>query len=153
MAIIGIVLVIGVISYVIPKISSSSDEQVALAEKKKEDDVVKKFEENLNKTINEENSKFGFTTQIIAGKLDSNQGKTSIAKHEVKLTTNYGDLRINLDSSFAPKSVENFVRLVSRKYYDETKIHRIVKLCRDSRWRQRKKRWNWWTKCFLCFRS
>jgi peptidyl-prolyl cis-trans isomerase B (cyclophilin B) len=127
MAVIGIVLVIGVISYVIPKISSSSDEQVALAEKKKEDDVIKKFEDNLNKTIAQENSKFGFMTQLVAGKPDSNQGKISTPKHQVKLTTNYGDFRINLDSSFAPKSVENFVRLVDRKYYDETIIHRIVK--------------------------
>jgi cyclophilin family peptidyl-prolyl cis-trans isomerase len=127
LAIIGIVLVIGVISYVIPKISSSSDEQVALAEKKKEDDVIKKFENNLNKTILEENSKFGFATQLIAGKPDSNQGKTSVPKHQVKLVTNYGDLKINLESNFAPKSVENFVRLVSRGYYNETKIHRIVK--------------------------
>jgi cyclophilin family peptidyl-prolyl cis-trans isomerase len=126
-AILGIILVFGLVSYVIPKISSSSDEQVALAEKKKEEDVVKKFEDNLNKTTTEENSKFGFMTQIVAGKPDTNQGKSSTPKHQVKLTTNYGDFRINLDSTFAPKSVENFVRLVSRKYYDETKIHRIVK--------------------------
>jgi peptidyl-prolyl cis-trans isomerase B (cyclophilin B) len=127
MAVIGIALVVGVTSYVIPNISSSSDEQVALAEKKKEDDVVKKFEDSLNKTIIEENSKFGFLTQVVAGKPDSNQGKSSISKHQVKLVTNFGELKINLDSSFAPKSVENFIRLVNRKYYDETRVHRIVK--------------------------
>lgn len=127
MAGIGILLVIGVISYVIPRISSSSDEQVALLEKKKEDDLIKRQEEKLNKTLSEENTKFGYTTQLISGKPDSNLGKFTVPKHQIKMTTNYGDLIINVDSTFAPLNVENFVRLASRNYYKDTIIHRIVK--------------------------
>jgi cyclophilin family peptidyl-prolyl cis-trans isomerase len=39
----------------------------------------------------------------------------------------FGDLKINLKNEFAPKTVENFVRLSYRGYYDNTIIHRIVK--------------------------
>lgn len=127
MSIIGIVLVVGVISYVIPKISNSSDEQVALLEKKKEEGVINKNIAGLNKTMTEENSKFGFTTLIANNKPDENFGKFTNPTHKVKFTTNYGDLRINTDSNFAPKNTENFIRLAARNYYKDTIIHRIVK--------------------------
>ena len=127
MAMVGITMVVGVISYVIPKISSSSDEQVALAEKKVEDDKVKRNEDKLNKTISEENQKFGYSTQLIDGKPDMNFGKFTVPKHLIKMTTNYGDLKINVNSTFAPQNVENFVRLASRNYYKDTIIHRLVK--------------------------
>jgi cyclophilin family peptidyl-prolyl cis-trans isomerase len=39
----------------------------------------------------------------------------------------FGDLNIELNSDDAPKSVENFVRLVNRKYFDGTTFHRMVK--------------------------
>ncbi len=127
MAMVGITMVVGLISYVIPKISSSSDEQVALAEKKVEDDKIKKNEDKLNKIIAEENTKFGYSTQLLDGKPNTNIGKFTIPNHLVKLSTNYGDLRINTDSTFAPQNVENFIRLASRNYYKDTIIHRIVK--------------------------
>ena len=38
----------------------------------------------------------------------------------------FGDLKINLREEFAPKTVENFVRLAYRGYYDNTRIHRMV---------------------------
>lgn len=40
---------------------------------------------------------------------------------------NFGDLNVELNTDFAPKSVENFVRLTSRKYFDGTTFHRMVK--------------------------
>jgi cyclophilin family peptidyl-prolyl cis-trans isomerase len=127
MAIVGIVLVLGVITYIIPKISNSSDEQVALLEKKKEEAAINKNIEQLNKNLVEENTKFGFTTQIANSKPDENFGKFTTSSHMVKLTTNFGDLRIKVDMASAPKSAENFVRLASRNYYQDTAIHRIVK--------------------------
>jgi cyclophilin family peptidyl-prolyl cis-trans isomerase len=39
----------------------------------------------------------------------------------------YGNVMINLKNENAPKTVENFVRLTYRGYYNNTKIHRIVK--------------------------
>jgi cyclophilin family peptidyl-prolyl cis-trans isomerase len=127
MAIIGIFLVVGVITYIIPKISNSSDEQVALLEKKKEEVVINKNIEMLNNNLLQENTKFGFSTQIANSKPDENFGKFTTPSHLVKLTTNFGDIRVNVDMASAPKSAENFVRLSSRNYYKDTMIHRIVK--------------------------
>lgn len=39
----------------------------------------------------------------------------------------FGILKINLNDKAAPKTVENFVRLTNRKYFDGTVFHRIVK--------------------------
>jgi cyclophilin family peptidyl-prolyl cis-trans isomerase len=46
---------------------------------------------------------------------------------KVKMTfADYGDLNIVMNNDWAPKTVENFIRLSYRKYYDNTIIHRIV---------------------------
>jgi len=39
----------------------------------------------------------------------------------------FGELKFEMKEEFAPKTVENFVRLTYRGYYNETNIHRIVK--------------------------
>jgi cyclophilin family peptidyl-prolyl cis-trans isomerase len=43
------------------------------------------------------------------------------------LKTNFGNLKFNLESQFAPKNIENLVRLVDREYYKGTSFHRIAK--------------------------
>jgi cyclophilin family peptidyl-prolyl cis-trans isomerase len=43
------------------------------------------------------------------------------------MTTNFGDISIKLQDKAAPKTSESFIRLVSRKYFDKTEFHRIVK--------------------------
>ncbi|MEI6728646.1 MAG: peptidylprolyl isomerase [bacterium] len=49
-------------------------------------------------------------------------------KWELNMTiANFGDLSIQLNTNLAPKSVENFVRLASRKYFDGSSFHRMVK--------------------------
>jgi cyclophilin family peptidyl-prolyl cis-trans isomerase len=127
MALIALALVGSVIFIGIPYAANSSDEQIALAEKKVEDELIKQNQATIAAKLLEENAKFGYSTQMVNGKPDQNQGVTTKPNHTAKLTTNYGDIKINLDSNFAPKSVENFVRLVSRGYYNDTLIHRIVK--------------------------
>lgn len=49
-----------------------------------------------------------------------------IARH-VKLTTNLGDIVIELDGEKAPVSVANFTHYVNSKYYDGTVFHRVIK--------------------------
>jgi peptidyl-prolyl cis-trans isomerase B (cyclophilin B) len=44
----------------------------------------------------------------------------------VKLTTNHGDILIELDAEKAPKSVENFLGYVRSGFYDGTIFHRII---------------------------
>ncbi|GEN05567.1 peptidyl-prolyl cis-trans isomerase B (cyclophilin B) [Myxococcus fulvus] len=44
----------------------------------------------------------------------------------VNLTTNFGDITIELDEAKAPKSVANFLELVGKGHYDGTIFHRVI---------------------------
>ena len=44
----------------------------------------------------------------------------------VKMTTNRGDIYLELDSDKAPLSVENFVKYIKSGYYDGTIFHRVI---------------------------
>lgn len=46
---------------------------------------------------------------------------------KVKLSTNHGDIVLQLDSVKAPKTVENFVQYVKEGHYDGTIFHRVIK--------------------------
>lgn len=45
---------------------------------------------------------------------------------QVKLSTNLGDIVLELDSAKAPKSVANFLSYVKDKHYDGTIFHRVM---------------------------
>ncbi len=47
--------------------------------------------------------------------------------HKVKLTTNHGDILIELDAAAAPLSVANFLAYVRAGHYDGTVFHRVIK--------------------------
>ena len=44
----------------------------------------------------------------------------------VKISTNKGDIVIELYKDDAPKTVENFLTLVNKKFYDNTIFHRVI---------------------------
>ncbi|MBZ4397890.1 peptidylprolyl isomerase [Myxococcus sp. MISCRS1] len=44
----------------------------------------------------------------------------------VELTTNFGNITIELDEAKAPKSVSNFLELVGKGHYDGTVFHRVI---------------------------
>lgn len=44
----------------------------------------------------------------------------------VLLTTNFGDIKIELDAEKAPKTVENFLSYVRSGHYDGTIFHRVI---------------------------
>ena len=44
----------------------------------------------------------------------------------IKLTTNHGDIRIQLDAEKAPKSAANFVQYVKAGHYNGTIFHRVI---------------------------
>lgn len=46
---------------------------------------------------------------------------------QATLTTNYGDIVIAFDPNLAPKTVENFIALASKGFYNSTKFHRVIK--------------------------
>ncbi|MEN9428181.1 MAG: hypothetical protein RLZZ220_2530, partial [Pseudomonadota bacterium] len=44
----------------------------------------------------------------------------------VKLTTNHGDIVIELDAEKAPETVKNFLAYVEAGHYDNTIFHRVI---------------------------
>jgi peptidyl-prolyl cis-trans isomerase B (cyclophilin B) len=44
----------------------------------------------------------------------------------VILTTNYGNIKLELDADKAPKTVENFLAYVDAGYYNGTIFHRVI---------------------------
>jgi peptidyl-prolyl cis-trans isomerase B (cyclophilin B) len=44
----------------------------------------------------------------------------------VILTTNYGNIKLELDADKAPKTVENFLSYVKSGHYDGTIFHRVI---------------------------
>ncbi|EDN68822.1 peptidyl-prolyl cis-trans isomerase B [Beggiatoa sp. PS] len=44
----------------------------------------------------------------------------------VNMKTNYGSIKIQLDSEKAPKTVENFLNYVNAGFYDGTLFHRVI---------------------------
>jgi peptidyl-prolyl cis-trans isomerase B (cyclophilin B) len=44
----------------------------------------------------------------------------------VILTTNYGDIKLELDADKAPKTVENFLAYVNAGHYNGTIFHRVI---------------------------
>lgn len=46
--------------------------------------------------------------------------------HGATISTNYGDIEIKFSEETAPKTVANFVSLVSKKFYDDVKFHRVI---------------------------
>ena len=46
---------------------------------------------------------------------------------KVKLSTNHGDIVLQLDAEKAPQTVENFIQYVKDGHYDNTVFHRVIK--------------------------
>jgi peptidyl-prolyl cis-trans isomerase B (cyclophilin B) len=46
---------------------------------------------------------------------------------QVVLTTNHGEIRIELDEAKAPASARNFLEYVNKGHYDGTVFHRVIK--------------------------
>jgi len=45
----------------------------------------------------------------------------------ISMQTNFGEIKLEMFSSDAPKTVENFVKLVEKGFYDDTRFHRVIK--------------------------
>jgi peptidyl-prolyl cis-trans isomerase B (cyclophilin B) len=53
--------------------------------------------------------------------------ETEISDKVVVLTTQSGEIVIELFPADAPKTVENFLKLIEEKFYDRTVFHRVIK--------------------------
>ncbi len=99
---------------------------------------LRKIEKIEKEKKNKENQKLFFTSIIsvlvivIGGfwlnnwyqkrmdKMDDNK------QYEAVMHTSMGDIRLGLDKKSAPKTVENFVGLAKKGYYDGTLFHRVI---------------------------
>ncbi|MFM7856487.1 MAG: peptidylprolyl isomerase, partial [Flammeovirgaceae bacterium] len=79
----------------------------------KQIDEFKNQKKELNQKLETENKE-----------IDFDENKSWELKMEIQ---NFGDLKIKLNGSDAPKTVENFVRLSHRGYFNDTVFHRMVK--------------------------
>jgi len=46
--------------------------------------------------------------------------------HEITLTTNFGDISFQTYDGDAPKTVDNFITLASKGFYDDVIFHRVI---------------------------
>jgi peptidyl-prolyl cis-trans isomerase B (cyclophilin B) len=53
--------------------------------------------------------------------------RASFSMSKVKLSTNHGDIVLQLDAEKAPLTTENFVQYVKEGHYDGTVFHRVIK--------------------------
>jgi cyclophilin family peptidyl-prolyl cis-trans isomerase len=47
--------------------------------------------------------------------------------HEITITTNFGDITFDTYDADAPKTVDNFITLASKGFYDDVIFHRVIK--------------------------
>ncbi len=75
------------------------------------------------RTKNEENRKFDRQQKI----LSEDPASLIFTNRTAMMKTNYGEIEIQIQDKAAPKTAESFIRLINRKYYDNTEFHRMVK--------------------------
>jgi peptidyl-prolyl cis-trans isomerase B (cyclophilin B) len=117
--VLGIIAISGVLWTVnqgIPKILDQTDEVQNLKKKQEEDKRKKDADDKRVAQLDSENKKFNFAS-------------TSEWNLQMKISidTSHEDLKLKLFSQAAPKTVESFIRLTDRKYYNGLNFHRIVK--------------------------
>jgi len=96
--------------YFLPEVVlQNTDSAVAERAKKEADEKIAESRAKKAQSLSAENAKLKFTDQKIAMNIKD-----------------FGTLKIDLNDKAAPKTVENFVRLASRKYFDGTVFHRMV---------------------------
>ena len=109
--VLAIVFTLVAFLHVVPNvILTSTDQAKAESEKKSSESSTKARQEELKVKLEEENKTLVFTDQKVNLKIKD-----------------YGDLKISLKDKAAPRTTENFIRLVSRGYYNGIGFHRIVK--------------------------
>lgn len=65
---------------------------------------------------------------FLVGCSENEKKPTLSGKHNVEIVLkDYGTIKVTLDADEAPLTVENFLKLVDKKFYDGLTIHRVVK--------------------------
>ncbi len=69
---------------------------------------------------------FLLKVSFINTKSDDNSNNNLTANKMVKIETNKGDITLELFSNDAPKTVENFITLANKGFYDSVIFHRVI---------------------------
>jgi cyclophilin family peptidyl-prolyl cis-trans isomerase len=95
---------------------------------------TEKMESKEEKTVNEEP-----TADVPAASNEANQSiDNSVAnnstnqsvknmQHIITIKTNKGEIKFSTYDADAPKTVENFITLAQKGFYDKTRFHRVIK--------------------------
>jgi cyclophilin family peptidyl-prolyl cis-trans isomerase len=86
--------------------------------------VQKKAQEESERTAREAREKNQKQLDLEDTVLNFSQNKTWQVEFEL---ANFSSFKANLDIEYAPKTVENFIRLTYRDYFDDTIFHNMLK--------------------------
>jgi cyclophilin family peptidyl-prolyl cis-trans isomerase len=126
----AIACLIGIPSFFVYSLNvayNNTDTQKSINTEKEKEQKSKETEVKLNQKLDDENKNLGYETKLKNSVPDENFGKFKNEHWVSDWKTNQGDLKIHLHANDAPKTVENFVRLVDRKVFENSTSHRIVK--------------------------
>lgn len=83
-------------------------------------EIVSPIDTNTTTTINQPNTPVTTTEEIKPKTMETKKYSTAT------LVTNVGDVTIALDQENTPKTVENFIKLAEKGFYNGTRFHRVI---------------------------
>lgn len=85
--------------------------------------IKEKAQEDVNSAVDQENERLNNTLNE-----KDMQNENVLKKYPAAvLRTSLGDIRVKFYSSDSPRTVENFLMLSGKGFYDGTKFHRVIK--------------------------
>ena len=91
--------------------------------------AMNKNSENNNVSVNDEDNRKNDSADNTDNP-DLQDGSTALrdngANEVAVIETNKGNIKLELFTNDAPKTVENFMKLASENFYDEIKFHRVI---------------------------
>ncbi len=125
-AIIGGLLAIGLVAWlafaVIPQAYDQTDDAKNLKVAKQKEDEAKQAETDKKQVKEQKDKQIADQNQVL--KFESRKDWT--VDMNIKVADQNKNLKINFKSDYAPKTVENFIRLSYQKYYNNVSFHRMV---------------------------
>jgi len=85
-------------------------------------DIKNQAEKTINDAVNAENKKI---SEALGETNSTNQVKKNMA-HTITIKTNLGEIKFQTYDADAPKTVENFITLANKKFYDGVIFHRVI---------------------------
>ena len=85
-------------------------------------DIKNQAEKNINDAMSKENQRL---SETLGETNSTNQTKKNMA-HTITIKTNLGEIKFQTYDGDAPKTVENFITLANKKFYDGVIFHRVI---------------------------